>query len=120
MLQGGGTEGHPNKKKKDREKEPVSGREEGTLDPLIRLERDGGGRRKIEEGLGQRRNEGGGGQKILAWCPSKNLASYKVQSTESCKVDNFVRMGLLGKRVIYSMYLKIKSNQGHFIFSFKM
>lgn len=36
-MQGGETEGHPNKKK-----EPVSGREEGTLDSLIRLERGWG------------------------------------------------------------------------------
>lgn len=39
-MPGGGTEGHPNKKKK--EKEPVSGREKGTLDSLIRLERETG------------------------------------------------------------------------------
>lgn len=44
-MRGGGTEGHPNKK------DPVSGREEGTLDTLIRLEREGGR-------FGGRRNEG--------------------------------------------------------------
>lgn len=46
---------------KKREKEPVSGREEGTLDSQIRLERERemGGRGEKEEGLGERRNEGG-------------------------------------------------------------
>lgn len=63
---------------KKKEKEPVSGREEGTLDSLIRLERDGGrGRRGKVWGKGEMK-EGGGGGKILAWCPSKHFAPYKV------------------------------------------
>lgn len=61
-MQGGETEGHPNKKK-----EPVSGREEGTLDTLIRLER-GWGRQVWGRG------EMKGGKKKIRYWPGVHLS----------------------------------------------
>lgn len=69
MLQGGETEGHPNKKKGASEWK--RGGHPGLTDKA--------GERVGEAGLGERRNEGGKREnKILAWCPSKHFAPYKV------------------------------------------
>ena len=67
----GGTEGHP-------KKDPESRREEGTLDTLIRRERERerereGGREGGRQGRRDRNEGRRRGYEILAWCPSKHV-----------------------------------------------